>query len=201
MSLNNWVTRIRGSENSFDNEVRILAIDPGTDTMGVCLSIVDLHHRTHYIDNLFTLHAARQVSYYQSTLDIHGARQARFRAHTEMLLLTLDSFRPHCVISESPFMGKFAAAYGALTECMSVIRAALYQYDPTIPLETVDPPSAKKSVGVKARGGTKKDVEDAIIADRGILWSPYVSKYGHEEHEYDAGAVARFKAKQLLGLL
>lgn len=201
MSLNNWVRQIRTSENSFDHEIRVLAIDPGTDTMGVCLSIVNLRHQTHYIENLFTLHAAKQLGYYQYTVDLHGARQARLRAHNEMLLLSLRSFRPHVVISEAPFLGRFATAYGALTECMSTIRAAVYEYDPTLQFESVDPPSAKKAVGVKAKGGSKKDVENAVIADPGILWASSVSKFGHEEHEYDAVAVARYKAKQLLGTL
>lgn len=169
--------------------------------MGIVLNIIDLRTGEHRIRECFTIHAAKSAALWTGLTEVHGFKRGRLLAHENILKLVFDLFKPHAVISESPFMGKFAAAFEALTQCLETIRRALYYYNPYLELELIDPPSAKKSVGVKAKGGTKMDVENAVKAEDEIIFEDGLSREGHEEHVYDAMAVGRWKVLDMLGRL
>ena len=101
-------------------------------------------------------------------------------------------------------MRKFAEAYRALSECIqTAIRGAAFDYDPTIVIEYVDPPTAKISVGVDRRAikNGSKDLVRNAIRSLGFPLGPGVNLEYWSEHTVDALAVGVWKAKLLLGMV
>lgn len=199
MSLAKFFTTLIGFANKRTDVFRYIAIDPGSDTLGVAFMEINLRTQQLTITEVTTLVASKQLVHYPVMVEIHGEKAARLHAHGKILDQILDLYQPHGVVSESPFMGRFPAAFAALTECMAVIRNAVFRFRPFLPLETVDPPSAKKAVGVKAKGSSKEDIEVAVKKLTDIVWADGLSPEGHTEHEYDAIAVGYWKYLTLIG--
>ena len=177
---------------------RVVAIDPGTDTLGVAILDVDLHHGVVNLVDAFTLRGNTNSKKYPMIIESHGLRYAKIHSHAENLLAIFSMARPHAIICESPFLGRFAQAFEALVECKMMIRHAVQQYDPTMTLETIDPPSAKIAVG--ASGGCKdKTVIRDNVAKLGFLKNPNnISILDLDEHSTDAIAVGIYKCRQVL---
>lgn len=178
---------------------RFVAMDPGTDTLGLALCEINLRTRVFTVRDVATLKGASMITTIPGYVEIHGEKHARLRMLEEAIYSVLVLWRPDAIVSEAPFMGRFAAAFGALVECMQAIRSAVRTYRQYFLLETVDPPSAKKAVGVKAKGSSKDDIQKAVKADPRIVFAPEVSKDGHTEHVYDAIAVAKWKYLKFIG--
>lgn len=178
---------------------RFVAIDPGTDTLGMALCEINLRTRELTVCELITLKASSMINNTPGYVEIHGEKQARLQQLEDAVYSVLVYWRPDGVVSEAPFMGRFAAAFGALVECMQSLRRALKRFRFYMLLETVDPPSAKKSVGVKAKGSSKDDIQRAVIADPRILFAEGLTRLGHSEHAYDACAVAKWKYLNFIG--
>lgn len=100
---------------------------------------------------------------------------------------------------EAPFLGRFPQSYAALVEAVSGIRRAAIAYNVLVDFDHVDPPSAKKAVGVNVKSKDKEEVMEAITklpdvvydTDTNILLS-YLS-----EHASDAVAVGYWKIRRL----
>lgn len=178
---------------------RFIAIDPGTDTLGLALCTINLKTLELCVCEIITLHASKNMSFYPGVVETHGDKQARLFAHRRALVDLFNYWRPDAIVSESPFLGRFAAAFGALVECMQIIREAVMEYRPYLQLETVDPPSAKKSMNVKAKGSSKDDIQRAVISDTSIIFAEGLSRLGHSEHGYDSVAVAKWKYLNFIG--
>lgn len=182
-----------------DSIYRLTSIDPGTTTMGIALFEIDLKERYATVGSAFTYNASYALENYPGLAECHGDRNARLFAQRDFLRGLFYQFQPHGVISEAPFMGRFPQAYAALVECVQIIRSAVIEYDPLMPLQTVDPPTAKNAVGVKARGSQKEEVAEAVCRLPGIHFMDGVSPYDFDEHTADAVAVGYYRIKQLLG--
>jgi len=199
MSLQNLQQRL--ATFASNDIYRFVAIDPGTDTLGLSLCEIDLKTKVLTVREVTTLQGAKMITEVPGFTEIHGEKQARLRMLEEALYGVFMYWRPDAIVSEAPFMGRFAAAFGALVECMQAIRNAVSRYRQYMLLETVDPPSAKKSVGVKAKGGSKDDIQKAVIADASILFDPNLPRTGHTEHIYDSVAVAKWKFLKFIGAI
>lgn len=199
MSLQSLQQRLATSASN--DTYRFVAIDPGTDTLGLSLCEIDLRTKTLTVREVTTLQGAKMITTIPGFTELHGEKQARLRMLEEALYGIFVYWRPDAIVSEAPFMGRFAAAYGALVECMQAIRSAVTHYRQYMLLETVDPPSAKKSVGVKAKGGSKDDIQRAVIADKDIIFDPDLPRTGHTEHIYDSVAVAKWKYLKFIGVI
>lgn len=174
----------------------ILGIDPGTETMGVAIMGLDLYTKEVFAYNVFTLHASHRVNQLGVQAQVYGDRFARLNSLGESLQSLCEQYTPHSVIAESPFLGRFPQSFEALVDCLSVIRRSIANYDPTLLVETVDPPSAKKAVGVNPKGSTKEDIRDAVLK-LPIIRYPGVYFEHLEEHATDAIAVAYYRIKQI----
>lgn len=172
---------------------RILGIDPGTNTLGIAIVDLDLTTRIPSITMATTLNAGKEVTSYPQMIDVHGERRAKLYSHHLNLRYILQQYKPNAVISESPYMGRFAAAFEALVECLFMIRDTILEYDPSMPLETIDPPNAKKAVGASGRGGDKDAVRKAVLALPGLMNNTGSSLSLLDEHAIDAIAVACYK--------
>lgn len=176
--------------------VRVVGIDPGTACMGV--SVLEWGFQTPLqVVNAFTIKVANNDAASRAMMELHGHRYARLQQLGETLEQILHEVRPHAVIAESPYLGKFAAAFAALTETFWVIRQTLQAYDPHLPLYSIDPPTAKMATGVKMqRGVDKDDVQLALLARNDIQWQ--IDPLSLDEHAVDATVVGLYYFSHLL---
>lgn len=176
---------------------RIIGIDPGSDTLGFAVLEIDLLSGESQLLEASTFSGYDLRFELPHVLEIHGARHARIWGHQQNLERQFKIHRPDTVLSESPFMGKFPQAFATLTEVMTAIRRSIYLYDPLMPLETVDPPTVKQAVGVKAKKTDKNDVKIGLLK---IDWlnNPHeIDLESLDEHSVDAICVALTKINSL----
>ena len=170
---------------------RVLGIDPGTTTLGVAVLTWDFRSQKYRVENAFTLQANDRLLGYQSITEVHGGRISRFYQQADELSCILANVRPHAVIAESPYMGRFAQSFGALTECVLNLRQIVYTYDCFMPLEQIDPTRVKKKVGVhKGKMSDKEDVRRALRERSDLIWD--VDLEALDEHSVDAVAIALY---------
>lgn len=142
------------SYESLHSHIRILSIDPGTNHLG--FAIIDLiPDRGMVVVDVATLEAMRLASQYKSLIEVHGEKIAKLYALEMALNRIMSRFKPHYVVSESPYLGRFPNAFAALVECFNMIRRALIDFNPCMPLNQLDPSTIKKSVGVSGKSGDK----------------------------------------------
>lgn len=177
---------------------RIFAIDPGTDTLGTAVLDVDLRSGSVTVIYVETLRGSRMCRALPGTIETHGERAAKLEAHQQQIFSMLHHFIPSTVISESPYMGRFPQAFRALVECLIAIRDAVVYFDPSMPLETVDPPTAKKAVGAPGKGGGKDAVREAVLQLKELRTAPGIDLGVLDEHSIDAIAVGYSKARSVV---
>lgn len=170
-------------------EACIVGIDPGSETMGVCI----LHF------NVVTLNITKvsPATYIGSKLPfdrmlsiLHGDRTTRVKSHEDNLFSIFVMNAPVAVSTESPFYNpRMPGAYGALVEVICAIRNAVIRYSDTKPLYKVDPSSVKQAIG--AKGNSDKEIVRKSIAQIPEIINA-LDRPLHilDEHSIDATAVA-----------
>ena len=139
----------------------------------------------------FTAHLKDTHPAYSEISDLHGSRTVRLMILGDIVTDFLRTHRPHAVIVESNYLGKFANSFAALVECVIVIRNALYKYDPFIPLYMVDPSTAKINAGMaKVKGTDKEDVRRALRSRTDLKWDIDIDSL--DEHAVDACAIGYY---------
>lgn len=162
----------------------ILSIDPSTTNIGLAISEVD-------IDNNFTpliaftvdLTSMAMVKYGQTLVQSHGMFYARIRCIGDVIGKLLRTYNPDYVSIESSYMGKFAAAFEALVQCITSIKQALYDYSPTLTFTSITPSEIKTHVGVKGNSGDKNLMTEGV---RPLLVNSDVNIDHIDEHAIDA---------------
>lgn len=185
-----------------EHTATILGIDPGSDTLGVGILTFDVRTLAIVSTQALTLNGTRNGRGSFAT-EVHGDRYGRIESHKQELIRIFRLTRPMAVASESPFMSRRRPqAYGALTEVVCAIRAALLHYDCWQPLEMIDPPTVKRAVGVDGRTGGpegKKLMQTALLRMEAALhYDGFVPMQQLDEHSIDALAVAYCHYMQLL---
>lgn len=197
-----------------DEPLRIVSIDPGSSTMGISLLEVRFDGSNKVVvRESYTIHLRDTHPTYAAMRDLHGSRVARLLQVGDTLADLFRQYRPHVVIAEDNYMGRFAAAFEALVECVMVIRNTLYQYDRFIPLYMVEPSAAKRVAGVEKQGGgkgkkrkrkydktnqaeKKELVREALRKRTDIEW--HVELDTLDEHSVDSVAIGYYYVKELL---
>jgi hypothetical protein len=90
-----------------DTQYRLLAIDPGTTTLGVSLVTIDLVTGLKRVVLSYTLNAAKSLYRYQTEVETQGERHARLSSHYSALVRIMNEWQVHGVVSESPYLGRF----------------------------------------------------------------------------------------------
>lgn len=178
----------------------VIGIDPGSDTLGFACIHYDLKTRD-IIRSYSKTFKASSMYLSPVTKQTHGARYARIYKLAEVLLEMFLQILPTHVVCESPFMAmRRPQAYGALMETVFAIRTAIRNYDESLALDLVDPPSAKNAVG--APGNAKK--EQVFAAIKKVLdtlkydSTEYSVEFNDlDEHSIDALAIAFWRMKKL----
>lgn len=172
---------------------RINAIDPGTDTMGLAVLDIDLRTGGLELVSAYTSSGLKMARRAPENFTVHGGRWSKLYMHERNVLNWLRTYQPNSLICESPFLGRFPQAFESLVECKAAIRNALTQYDTFMPLETVDPPSAKSAVGALVRKGSKDNVKSSILKLKDIQNLTGIPLERMDEHTIDAIAVGYYK--------
>jgi len=173
---------------------RILSIDPGSYNLGFAVIDIDVALRTATVVNAGTFYSKGAPEQWQFLAEIQGERFTRFHYLYQAVSDLLVQTQPQWVISEAPYLGKFLQAYEALVECLSMVRQAVYHYNPALPLETVDPPSVKKAVGASGRSKDKDIVRVALSQMSKLHWRDTTINT-LDEHAIDAVAVGCYKIR------
>lgn len=183
-----------------DGRFSIMGIDPGTDTLGVSLVEIDIKAETVHLVHAETFHGRKGVSLYKDYSNEFGDRRAKFRYNKEKLVSFLNWAQPNIIISESPYMGRFANAFEALVQCLEMLRATVHNYDPSLQLQTIDPSSVKKAVGAPGKtkkGGQKDLVKQGVMGLTKLINETKWPLDCYDEHTIDAIAVACYQVNQL----
>ena len=140
---------------------RIISLDPGTSFTGVSVIEVDLE--TKDIEVLFveTFELIKLIRRKQYLVEMHSERFAKIQTSCALLHHLIELYEVDAVVSESPYLGRFAASFAALTEILFGFRTTTFNYDPGMPFYTIEPSVVKKHMGVK---GTSKDKNLMTIA-------------------------------------
>jgi Holliday junction resolvasome RuvABC endonuclease subunit len=177
-----------------DDTFSILSIDPGTSTLGFC--VTKLKIETLEIVDVFawTVDATRLAFYKDEIIEIHGEKFARILSHKRNLEQVLRFYDPLFVVCETPFFNRLRpSAGGPLYELYATVEQTVYEWDKYKPLYGVDPKTVKKAV--KALGNKKPDM---LIAMKKI--AEIFEKAGLDlldEHAIDAVAVGYTKVLEL----
>jgi len=170
----------------------IVGLDPGTDTLGVGIITFDV--RTLWIDHTSALTLkGSKCRMDPMMIESHSERFARINTLGLNILDILRYHRPVAVVCESPFFNsKRPQAFAALIEATAMIRQTVWEYDRTIGLDLVDPPSVKQAVGAKGNAG-KDDVHKAVLQIGELNFRGLLPLSSLDEHSIDAIAVAYSK--------
>lgn len=175
---------------------KILTLDPGSSHLGVGIILDMLDGSPLVVDDSFTVHLKDTNPLYAEFGDLHGNRVVRLMQLGDAVLDLLRTHRPHAIIVESNYLGRFATAFAALVECVAMVRSAVYTYDPFMPLYTVDPSTAKINIGIeRVKGTDKEDVRNAIRKRKNIVWNVNLEEL--DEHAIDACAIGVFCAEHI----
>lgn len=167
----------------------ILAIDPGTDTLG--LACIQFDCRTGLIvGSEAQTYKGSRMAKHSWVGDVHGDRFARINAHRINLARLLNTIQPAFLASESPFFSRAQPqAYGALTEVVYALRLTIFEYDPLMEVQLIDPPSVKNAVGAKGNAD-KESVRTYVLSLDDLKYKGRVPIDVLDEHSIDALAVA-----------
>lgn len=176
---------------------RIAGFDPGAN-LGLSLIENHLDGSKPVVKQAETVKLNPNDSYYKAMAEIHGNRVARLMIMHDRVTDFLRKHKPHGVIIEGNYLGRFANAFASLVECVIVIRNAVYAYDPFMPLHMVDPTTVKTNIGmVRIKGTDKDDVRRHLTNLKELEWDG-VSIDDLDEHAVDSVAIGYYYSAQLL---
>lgn len=179
-----------------DEPLRILALDPGSSHLGVAYIHDYLDSRPLEMFHAYTVHLKDNAPMYTHLSDVHDNRTIRLMQLGDAVLDVCRTFRPHVIIVESNYLGRFPTAFAALVECVAMVRSSVYMYDPFLPLYQVDPSTVKINAGIqRVKGTDKEDVRKALHARTHIRWT--VDLDSLDEHAVDACAIGLYCAENV----
>jgi len=181
-----------------DAPYRIVSCDPGTDTLGVALSELDLKLGILTVQEAHTFRGSQLQRHYPVVSRYHNDRFARLLGHEDNLFNYFNQTAPHLIVSEGPYLGRFPAAFAALTEVVSTIRRAAIRYDPYLKFLVIDPSTVKKAIGMRGNSGDKSIVKQTLLAaihNRIGTLQSHVDLNSLDEHAIDAIAVGWVSSK------
>lgn len=170
------------------NSYTILSIDPGTNCTGVSILQINNDTKAVVILHSETIKAEKLALGYIFVMGIHGLRYAKILSVADRIDKLLRVYSPDLIVTESPYMGRFAQAFAALTELIAEIRNRVFLYNPNMVLNTVEPSIVKKNLGVKGTSGDKNAMREAILKYP-LSYRSYIEPENLDEHAIDSIAV------------
>lgn len=177
-----------------EEPLRIVSFDPGTDTFGAAEIAIDLSSRQVSLEGAHLFRGSQLQREFPVAARFHGDLFARLLGHEENLLGFLHYAQPHVIVTETPYMGRFAASYGALSKLLHTIHRACWRYDQFMSLRHVDPSTVKKYMGVKGTSGDKNLMTRALLSKTDLLNPNGIDIAELDEHRVDAICIGYYQA-------
>jgi Holliday junction resolvasome RuvABC endonuclease subunit len=155
--------------NLRDHYLTIVAIDPGTNTLGLTVLTANPSTKEVVVLESETLVGVKlsKCDYTVKDLiyDNSPTKDIRLRALRNELLNIFHRVQPDIIVCESYYLRiRKVNAFEALIEAVTYIRHAVHDYDERLPIYFVMPNAAKEFVGTKIKRGMEKDdVKVALI--------------------------------------
>lgn len=177
-----------------DDTFSILSTDPGTSTLGYCVTKLQIETLKLIDAYAWTVDSTRLAFYKDEIVDVHGEKFARIISHKRNLENVLRFYNPLFVVCETPFFNRLRpSAGGPLYELYTTIEQTVFEWDQYKPLYGIDPKSVKKAIG--AAGNAKKP--DMLARIKEIDELACVKPDFLDEHSIDAVAVGYSKVLEL----
>lgn len=181
--------------------LRVVSIDPGTETMGV--SLLGLHPITleqSYIE-AFTMRGSVVNYYWGNVLHDGDGRDSRLLGLEGQLLNYFIRVQPHIVVYEDNYLGASPQSFKALVEACMCIKHAIWKYNPYLASYTVKPNQAKSTVGAIPKKGMSKDERKELVRQGLLRYQtlqvPREILLALDEHSVDAVAVGAYALEEL----
>ena len=187
---------IMPSESS--NIFTIIGLDPGTRMLGVAILNIDLDRLRIDSSNAFTLNADILSKDDYWTKEVHGDRFSRIASLRIKLVKIFNYYKPEYIFSESPFINTHYPAAGiALTEVLSDINRAVYEYSVWHKLHLIPPSTVKQAIN--APGNANKIVmKQKILELQDLNYNDDIHLINLDEHSIDALAVGYYGYSKLM---
>ena len=150
--------------NISEHHVRIIAIDPGTDNLGLCILDINtktcnpIYARTH---NIKVEKLISELDQLQCVFDLKFLKTYAIK---RFFLSFLERTRPDMIACEQPFFHRFTPmAFGALSEVVVSLKLATHEYDNELSFITYPPKSVKKLIGAGATA-KKPDMKNRLLS-------------------------------------
>lgn len=171
--------------------IRLISIDPGTDTMGVCIYDINPEDFSDFkivYGNTFKASQTTDTSTsYASRLSNSGAR---LRTHRKTLEEIFFYTQPTLICAESNFLKRHrVTAFEALVRTFEMLLDMVWNYSPSMYLYRIDPISAKNAVGVSHIKTDKEDVRRGVMKNLTDKLSEPLRFDMFDEHTIDACAI------------
>lgn len=171
----------------YENRLRVLAIDPGSNHTGFSIIDTDVITGEMHVLSSATYHRKDLVKIEPWLLDVYSEREVAVRAYGRVLHDLLRIWQPNLFIAEAAYMGRFAAAFKALTELLTTFRYTLMEWDSTVPFDTIEPSAVKLTMGVNGGSKNKGDMTKALIGtDFNISYHSSIDFQSLDEHAIDS---------------
>lgn len=172
-----------------DDTIRVISIDPGSNNCGFAVLTLNLLTFKVHVDYMETLHSTALKKKYKEYIPLYGERESKNIFYGYALRRLLEAWGPVEVIAESSYMGRFAAAFKALVEQVTVFRSVCHFYDDFIPFRLFEPSTAKKAMGVPGGSKDKELMRKALMDRDDLIFENTNTLLKADEHSVDAVAI------------
>lgn len=185
------------------DELKIIAIDPGTNKCGFSVLSLNLETKELKVLTAYTVSGNAFITQNKMYAQLHGDKAAKLKGYQQHIKELCDRVDPYMVGSEAPYMGRFAAAFGALKEMTTVLRLGAAKHDWTMPFLFIEPTPVKKFMGVQGKKdmGNKDAMTRQLRTRTDLGWPEDLTIDDLDEHSIDATCVGLYFMDQILQII
>lgn len=185
------------------DDLRIIAIDPGTNKCGFTVLSLNIETKEIKVLTAYTVSGNSFITQNKMFAALHGDKAAKLKGYQMHLKELCERVEPYMVGSEAPYMGRFAAAFGALKEMTTVLRLAANSYDFTMPFLFIEPTPVKKFMGVQGKKnmGNKDAMTEKLQERKDVVWPEDLTIDMLDEHCVDSTCVGLYFIDQILQII
>lgn len=171
-----------------DIPFRVISIDPGSGKAGYTVLEYDLNTEQYKVIYCSTLSGnALSGLYFDGWFrELHGERFVRNMAHGMFLSSLCSKYEPDLVVSEAAYAGKFINAYKSLTEHITLLKAACYNYKNSLEFGMIEPSKVKAAMGVNGKSGDKTLMTKALAKRKDVCYNDGIDIKSLDEHSIDS---------------
>ena len=167
---------------------RIVAIDPGINSMGIACIEIASDYKSAAVVDAYTAKINRLLKRHRIDECLQfGEHHAKLMLVKDTVLKYCMNWRPLTVCVEHPYLHHSPTTFSTLTECILMVRHGVMAYDQCCSFSTFRPSVVKNAVGVDGGSSDKEDMRKAVLK-KGNLFLDVNLDY-LDDHAIDAIAV------------